>query len=1602
MAYKTTSDEEITSLNQDWGGNGSSDERGNANPYTGRTSDGLPYSGLQVQKYLKGFIQKVQDECLQVVKYDTESGMYVAFSSQENYDKYVSDKITYKDLIRASWEAPAPNTAEINLVTSSVVSVLSGKTNNIISFTFDIKNKSGVSTGDSVKCTYNIVNGNGTSYKVQQLYNATTDVIDFNLDDYIVDGTNRITISIQGQSTLAATMVSITYNVVKLAVSTDFSIANYYNPGDSFNLYVLAEGSGTKYIDTYLDGVSISEENEDIITVSSGGKSKAITLASDITPGKHSLQVRAYISDGINKYYSETLYYEFAVVGSDTPVVTFQATLPSGTIIEGTDLKISMTQYDTIILPFALYDSKERTLSVAFSDGTSIFNTKNASNGTVDTSVSYFSEVQGEVTISATVSGATYSFGVTVNKSDVSYTKATNGLIAEFSAKGHSNTDTDRATWANNITDNASISGALSGVDFTNLSGWYENALVLSNGGSVTFNYAPFATNIATTGLTIEVDYMVDNGGTDDDVILMDLRKSTTPLDDNFNDHYEGLVMTPTHIDAYASDKHGFQHITATGTRHHLQIIFNRKDIGNYKGLFMTVMDGKIGYVSNYTLDNPFASDNLIKFGGVYSAVMRIYGMRIYNRALEIEECIGNTAIDSGDVKAWATRNNVYNNGLISYDLVKNRVASMKVIGDIPKLMNIQDKKTTITATVEFYDPSDLTNSWLATGVTIKNQGTSTLKFPIKNFSMNFKSAVFYDLLGNKLENFEGIKMRANSLPVWKLVTKADFMESSASFNTCGAISFNATAYNTVIKDENDKDTYPLRTAAQQYAADHNIEGDIRNAIDGRPITMFYQVDESSDVICVGQYDLNNGKDDCFNVYGFEGLDGYDASKTERWEGASEAGVCVFDKNYLSAFNSKSDLSNYWECVFPSEDHTSDNLKRFCTWVANLDNGDGTYNITKFESEYKDYLDIYKTAHYYIHIFIKNIGVDQVAKNMQLVTEDGLTWFPLYYDGDSAKFNDNDGNQLLKLFHWLADKSKSWHSCVFADRESISPINPIETNYFFQGHSSVLWNVIEQSEVAMNIIKKVIAAEYSAGLNYDSEIETFITNHTALIPECVYNQTIIAKYIDTFLNPTANETYLYVAQGDKQERVKLIADRRLKHYEAKWGYGGYDSRAFSYRQSSITTAIKDKTINVTAYADYWFGYKKNSTSIEHVEVKAGETYNFTIGTWDSGDIMWLTGADKMAKLDISAMMPLLSQFDAHTTSEAIHLTDLILSDGTGTNQALTTIMNLGVLKALERLDVRNYKMLTTVDVTNLSNLKYCLLSGTGITAFTSCSGAKYTELSLPILKELHLSQNTVDPTGFDYTSTSDLTVVDIDRVTGLPYATFLTSWIDALDKAEDSDALYKNAKIVMREFNISGINADLVISIGKIGTKTLQGTFNVGDITQEQYDQIVSLYGSNVFSDNSTLRIIANDSIFCTGNQTVYEGSTETYTGTVFPASDETIKFHLYDSSGSQISESNGIATTGNISLNCTTGVLTVGTLSADTTVYIAAYTSSLTSNKITILCKHTIDLTGVSIALDNNISGIYATGEYTGTITYTPSNKTVQLKNVIMTIEKI
>ena len=1475
---KKVYDRKITN-SQDWGGD--------------ESTDGLPVAGSRVQEFIKEQLNSKAG----VFHYDNTNNRYIVFADEESQDAYFDDP-TRTDLIIGTFDAPFNYSAQITLSTPTYNAILSGTKNNYIGFTFDTMNKSGQSVGEDVICTYTIIKG-GVKKTITEKYRYGQ-AAHFNIDDYLSIGTNTITVGIVGQTTLAATTIGITYQVVDLQLSDTYDVSQSYNvvtnPNAAAAIPYSVSGYGTKIMEWYLDGVLLDyvKVEDEIVDVSTT-RTKYISLA-NLSQGIHSLQYRAYTMLDGERFYSSILYRDLIVYtgANKNPIIALAATIPVGNdIITSGNLQLyGITQYIPYDLTFAVYNPSNAasTDAVIAIDGKTE-TTIQTHNGEVGT-YSIRPIEYGVKNITITAGTTIYTIGLNITKSSTSLEPITDGLQLDMTALGKSNNDVNREEWVYGL-----YSATFSGFNWNKTSGWNNNRLLITSGAYVDINLAPLSPDPTATGKTLEFEFSTANVS-DDNAVICDLR----------NNAGTGLLITASEVLLKSAGGAVLSTKFKSEENYRISFVINRKTGVANKGLVFIYVNGKFSGAVNYSGSDNFTSSKTLRIGNTVQADVFLKAIRIYNVALTSDQILNNFMLyrdDTVEMLSVYDRNNIYEEGTQNFSIDKLAAQCPVFIftGDIPALENTTDKNKTIYVDVEYINMQDPSRSFTGKGIRLRPQGTSSMGYPKKNFRPYTGYGTMWDNMGNVIvDGLYSFADRAQPVNVWCL--KADYAESSGTHNTGIARLWNQVMTNVQINGE-----YVLRTESQKSAVASGYPYDVRTTVDGFPCHVFYRLTADSELVYIGKYNFNNDKS-TESVFGFRDIPGFDNAKVQCWE-------VLNNGNHLALFQDMDNFDTEWEQAYearyPDKSTNVSDLKAFSEWVVST-KGD----IEKFKAEKWDHLDVYKVAAYYIYL-MRFGAVDQIVKNAMLMSEDGVKFFFINYDNDTINGVRNDG---LLIYNYDIDRQTidtSFSALVYA----------------YAGHESTLWNNLEADDEFMRIVSEVDNALYMAGLSYEKTIDMFDNQQSGKWCERVYNQDAQYKYIGPYTDSGINN--LYMLQGARSAHRRWWLSHRFDLLDSKFVSGAYKAKSIEFKAANAPAGLE---FSIVSGNNIFYGYGLNNEVVESgVRLDVGKSHTFiSKQVINVGDPVRVYSAVNVQELDIHNFIEYLSTLniaEVYNTTVGTKFKKLVMGVDTATdnrrNTSLSDISGLLQAKRLEHLDISGYQNITNLDLSSLAYLKVLKAYESGLTSVTFASGASVSTLELPdTMQAISFdSLPNLNSSGFSIKNFGrNVYNIFIRNCSRLNTKDFIFNW----NTNRLTDAA--SCMVTLEGISWAGVNANDLISLGAIknegGKLSLKGMIALSSVNQEQLNSIKRIFGDDCTTLGSELYIKAPDGVFVTGPTEILEGNSAQYSASVFSDNVGTVEYYIYNGS-SEVSTYNGVT------IDKITGLVTTTISGSDRTITIRA-----------------------------------------------------------------
>ena len=817
--------------NTDWGGD--------------LSTSGLPVAGNRVQEFIKEELNLKSGAF-----YKPTGGNFVyCFATKEDRDLYLE---TGNDsLIIDTFETESNYSVYINpetLVLSK--SVIEGSTGNTIEFQFKITDKNDIVSDSKASIVFTfLASGIVKKYttEVQVKSEGWTTVVSDVIDEYLRSGENTITVSITGLSTKTSSQFVMTYNVFDLDYRASFQY-NVVQNTNAISIPYYIKCSETKYIEFFIDGAEVQSAEQQVIYdgVKEGSFNISIIM---LESGQHTLQTRAYVkaNDG-TKFYSDMYYYTFAKQGDVTPSFLMSAKFDNTQELqgEGENLKISANQFEEISFDWSLYDYSSRRFVVNFEyNGEILSKTVFTLNGTIN-EFSFRPLNYGDDNVlriyaldddKNTIFEHEIEFDIAGSETGIKET--VDGLLLKLSAVGRRNTDEDKDIWTCIGNDMNVYRADFHNFEWNAQQGWDDKteSLVISNGAYVDFNIQPMISHWESNGGTFEIDLETFDIE-DEDAVICECMNHI----DGINTAYFRITAT----NAEFGTTEGKKINTRYKDNERLKIAF----IGNRTGttnedsnLIYIMVNGVLERASLYSNTDKIFSDSFLRVGAINGGCkVRLHSIRVYNRAIRVDEEFNNFVVDSDDSQIIYERNNIFKEGTneVGFDEIANKIPVMIFTGNMQELVrNGQDKQWRYFD-VEYINRQELERNFVSFNCQMKLQGTSSLGYPRKNFKLKTKDKMvteeYYNNsnyildteeseVGNRrlrskvtgeLLDFGQVtgncytfdyrgrilkkgkyKFRGSSHKADKWTLKADYMESSCSHNVGAGRSWNDIFENT-------------------------------------------------------------------------------------------------------------------------------------------------------------------------------------------------------------------------------------------------------------------------------------------------------------------------------------------------------------------------------------------------------------------------------------------------------------------------------------------------------------------------------------------------------------------------------------------------------------------------------------------------------------------------------------------------------------------------------------------------------------------------------------------------------------------------------------
>ncbi|WP_407403402.1 hypothetical protein [Sodaliphilus sp.] len=695
-----------------------------------------------------------------------------------------------------------------------------------------------------------IVNGSSVESK-----DVVQGIGSFDVSPWLTVGTNSVRVRITADDGVVAQSAYIKITVVTLGIASSYSLATLTESGTVIPFRFTVNGSGAKVVNFTLDGEPLST----MTVTSSGATSIKDIPTAGLAHGAHALEVWAEreIADGV-MLTSNRLYFDL--------MITRQGT---GDIIIATECdRVKVTQYDTLTVPFAIYDPASITSHIeVLLDGVVLTSMDVDRNRHT---VSHRSREAGTSTLTIKCGEVTRDIEVEVVPASHQITAETAALSLHLTASGRSNAASNKGEWSFTDANGNTTAAEFTDCPFDTQSGWLADgkglvSLHLAGGAQCRIPLNIFAEDCKLEGKTIEVEFTATNCH-DAEAVLIGCMSGTV-----------GFEITAQECFMQSALRQRVSSKFKQGERVRVGFVIQRVDEQRFMLLYL---DGVLSGVQQYDTSDYFVQNEPVAITmGNRLCDLDIWNVRVYNTSLGMRQMVNNYIADMDDTAvmfAKLERNDIMNDDnadAVDYEKAVQQIPCITFVGTLPKFKGDKKKDTKVI----YEDRPHPECSFSCNKVQNDVQGTSSQYYPRKNWKFKFLEDITMTHSGSTAKKYalRGVDGHGNLVPQKAVKTfclKADFAESSGTHNT-GAANFIG----------------EVLASSGILTPPQRIDPTVRTTIFGFPVLMFHQETESSPRTFIGKYNFNNDKSTA-DTFGFEKIAGYNDAMVNRsdyllWQG---------------------------------------------------------------------------------------------------------------------------------------------------------------------------------------------------------------------------------------------------------------------------------------------------------------------------------------------------------------------------------------------------------------------------------------------------------------------------------------------------------------------------------------------------------------------------------------------------------------------------------------------------------------------------------------------------------------------------------------------
>lgn len=1165
-----------------------------------------------------------------------------------------NDQIKSSHVVSGGGGGVTTSTITITRVTSEKAVFLQGNTV-LIEYQFASVDNAGDTTGNGT-ATWRVGNTTVATSTAIQGKNS------FDITNYLKAGENTIRLSI------ADTMGTIgtktwTVTVVELKVESSFDDTLFYSGEVTFRY--TPYGNISKQVVFKLDGKNIGGT-----TTSISGRQMTQTIPTQ-SHGSHLLEV--YMTAVINDetFQSNSIYRDIIWIDSESSVPVIGCAMAD----------LSVTQYNTVLIPYVVYDPTHNPATVTLAvDGVK---TATLSVGRTEQTWSYKPTTAGKHTLTITCGETVKTISANVEELGIDVSPVTTNLAIDFNPSGKTNSDETRlwtdGTYHLTVSDNFDWSNGGYQIDDDG-----DTYFCVKAGTTAVIDYQLFKDDAKKTGKEFKIMYRCTNVRNYDAQVLsclsggigVNICAQTAELKSEQN-----TLSTP-----YAEDNY-------------MELEFNILPDNPYREM-VTWIDGIPQHFELYETSDSFTQTSPVGITiGSDDCDVHIYRIKAYTMNLTDDEMMDNFIADAKNADEMINRyirNNILDSsGNLDPDVLAEKCPKLRIIKiDAPRFTTGKKDKVVSTSFQQIYKGGRAVDNWISHNGIHNGQGTSSEYYGEsgRNLELNCKNGfTFSD--GQTADKYA---MTEDSIPINYFNIKLNIASSENINNSYLANDFNR--FNPHTRAAKKKDPRVRDTMEFHPCVVFIRETDIENAVEFKDGEWHFY----------GCGNIGNSKK---NSEAF-GMDPENHKEFIVEVSNNVDPQCRFLSDDLSAEGWDGDTSFEFRysnpnCTKEEIQAGKDAWQALLTWVVNAD-------AKEFVAHFEDHF--VKDSLLFFYLFTeRHTMVDNRAKNTFWHTEDLIHWdIDMDYDNDTAMGNDNEGGLTLTY--------------GYEDTDTIG------TKSVFNAADSKVWCMIRdnfQTELASMYQSLESKLAWSS-----NRILTEMEQEQAMKPERLWVADMRRKYFRTY-EDNGTTSYIPMMNGDKK-----MQRRQFQKYQEKYIASKYVSATATadvitiraYTPINWTGVAPDGTFHIVPYADTYVAVRFGS-NLSKVRAKRGKTYDVksTIAAMNDTEVYVYNASMIQSIGDIAPFYPGYTDFN-----QGIKLTDLTVGSGvSGYQNTNLSDFSIGNNVLLQHLNLQNLPNLKkAVSLEKCVSLLDFLADGSGITGVVLPTGGKLTTAHIPAITSL--------------------------------------------------------------------------------------------------------------------------------------------------------------------------------------------------------------------------------------------------------------------------